>query len=134
MGAAAIGVVPGWELEIGELGPRTTSTATSTSGDGMVIWWMSLMPITDLAASVESETDVLLTFSVGEEGTIADVERRAVGGEWEHIGFSIYETGEYLDVNPGSGQWEYRARAAGTDGINLSRSEYGAIVQATVAP
>lgn len=138
MGAAGGGGVTGWEFEIGALGERTTSTSTSISGDGMVIWAMSLLPVTDLTASGALAPDVLLSFSPPESPTIAVVERRAVvdgvPGAWSQIGSSGVDTGEYLDENPGSGTWQYRVRTAGgyDANINLSRSAYSATVQVTL--
>lgn len=125
--------VAGWDFEIGTFGPRTTSQATSASGDGMVLWCMSLMPMEDLTASGALAPDVLLSFSHGESNTVADVERRAPGGAWAHVGFSDVDAGEYLDVAPGSGTWQYRVRAAGGDyELNPSRSAYSATVQVTI--
>lgn len=127
--------VAGWDFEIGTFGPRTTSTATSASGDGMVIYAASLMPVLALAAAKVGST-AHLTFELQEGSTLVDVERRqvvgGVPGAWSHIGFGDMDAPEYDDT-PGAGVWQYRVRAASGDyEYNPSRSAYSATVQVTI--
>lgn len=128
--------VPGWAFEVGTFGPRTTSLATSTTGDGLVLWCMSLMPMTDITIALVAG-QVQLTFSQFDGGTVAEVERRqvvgGVPGAWTVRGVSGLDAGDFAEASPGAGTWQYRMRTAGGDyEINPSRSAYSATVEITI--